>query len=255
MNKIINKLDEIQDEQKIAILFACEAGSRARGLESENSDYDVRFIYVHPRDWYLRVDLEAQRDVIEYPLDDKLDISGWDIRKALQLLYKSNPSIIEWLQSSIVYKKSNSFYEDVKTLLKKFYSPYSCFNHYLSMVYRNVKNLDKEKIVGAKNFINMIRPVLVLNWIEQSHQVPPNDLSTLAGQVISDQNLYYAIEQLVKSKKHNTEFNNPDNIRLLNNFVSTELDRLKKAVPPKQPTTRDKSELNQLFLDTVNSVS
>jgi hypothetical protein len=76
------------------------------GFESTDSDWDVRFIYVHPRDWYLSIDVEDKRDVIERPINDELDISGWDLRKALKLLRKSNPPLLEWLSSPIIYKET-----------------------------------------------------------------------------------------------------------------------------------------------------
>ena len=74
-------LDAIESEHGVRVLFACESGSRAWGFASPDSDYDVRFIYGRPRDWYLTIALG--RDVIETPIDDEMDISGWDLRKAL----------------------------------------------------------------------------------------------------------------------------------------------------------------------------
>jgi predicted nucleotidyltransferase len=90
MNEIIKAaLRQIQEEQGFRIIFACESGSRAWGFPSEDSDYDVRFLYLNPQDWYLSVDLEERSDVFEQPITDKLDVSGWDLRKALKLLRKS----------------------------------------------------------------------------------------------------------------------------------------------------------------------
>lgn len=90
LTEIHGALQSIQEQETVRVLYACESGSRAWGFPSRDSDYDVRFIYVRPRDWYLSVDLE-RRDVIERPISDRLDVSGWDLRKALQLLRKSNP--------------------------------------------------------------------------------------------------------------------------------------------------------------------
>src|SRR5687768_3819263 len=104
MNETIEAaLLAIQTEQNIKIVYACESGSRAWGFPSEDSDYDIRFIYLHPPEWYLSVDLENQSDVFEVPITGILDISGWDLRKALKLLYKSNPPLLEWLNSPILY--------------------------------------------------------------------------------------------------------------------------------------------------------
>ncbi len=96
-DEILTHLEVIEARESVRVLYACESGSRAWGFPSADSDYDVRFIYLHPRDWYLAIDLERKRDVIESPITDHLDVSGWDLRKALQLLRKFNPPLMEWL--------------------------------------------------------------------------------------------------------------------------------------------------------------
>ena len=98
---VVQKLHEIEQTEQIKILLAVESGSRAWGFDSPDSDYDVRFIYVRPRNEYLK--LNKNRDVIELPINDLLDINGWDLDKTLTLLYKSNPTLFEWFSSPIVY--------------------------------------------------------------------------------------------------------------------------------------------------------
>lgn len=101
--RIIAEINVIERANDVRVLYACESGSRGWGFASPDSDYDVRFLYVHPLDWYLRV--EPQRDVIEKPISDELDVSGWELRKALQLLHRSNPTLLEWLNSPVVYRE------------------------------------------------------------------------------------------------------------------------------------------------------
>jgi len=86
-------LEKIEKEHKVKILFAWESGSRAWGFASKDSDYDVRFIYVHEKNWYFGID--DQRDVIELPVNEVLDVNGWDVRKALRLFRKSNAPLYE----------------------------------------------------------------------------------------------------------------------------------------------------------------
>lgn len=101
--EIDRRLDAIESDNGVRILFAIESGSRAWGFPSPDSDFDIRFIYAHEPEWYLSV-LEG-RDVLETPLDDLgLDVSGWDLRKTLRLFLKSNPALYEWLVSPIVYR-------------------------------------------------------------------------------------------------------------------------------------------------------
>lgn len=83
----------IETEENVRVVYACESGSRAWGFPSADSDYDVRFLYLHPRDWYLSV--AEKRDVIERPISEGLDLNGWDLRKTLQLFRKSNPPLLE----------------------------------------------------------------------------------------------------------------------------------------------------------------
>ncbi|TSC85791.1 MAG: putative nucleotidyltransferase [Microgenomates group bacterium Gr01-1014_7] len=125
--KIINKLKEIEDKKQVKILYAVESGSRGWGFESEDSDYDIRFIYAHPLDWYLSI--ENKKDVIELPIIDKLDISGWDIKKALKLFKNSNPPLYEWLKSPIIYLEEGEFAQRLRALMPKFYSPISSIHH------------------------------------------------------------------------------------------------------------------------------
>ena len=68
------KLEEIEQRENVRILHCVESGSRAWGFASPDSDYDVRFIYARPVEFYLR--LEKNRDVIEWQLDETLDING-----------------------------------------------------------------------------------------------------------------------------------------------------------------------------------
>lgn len=88
--RILTELASIEKRYDVKIFYACESGSRAWGFASQDSDYDVRFLYMHPADWYLTI--QNKRDVIELPITDELDISGWNIRINLQLLMKLNSS-------------------------------------------------------------------------------------------------------------------------------------------------------------------
>ena len=116
---IVKKLEEIERQDHVRILLAVESGSRAWGFASEDSDYDVRFIYVRPRNDYLR--LEKFRDVIELPLEGELDINGWDLDKTLRLLRSSNPTLFEWFSSPIVYRET-PFADDFRSVMFKYYS-------------------------------------------------------------------------------------------------------------------------------------
>lgn len=130
MNEIIlAELEKIEKVEKIKILHCIESGSRAWGFASPDSDYDVRFIYIRNPEFYLRLD--KSRDVIEWRLDDVLDINGWDLQKALRLLHTSNPTIFEWNQSPIVYKTTPEW-DKVREIINSYFLSKSGVHHYLN---------------------------------------------------------------------------------------------------------------------------
>ena len=81
--EILDRIKRAEEEHNVRALYAVESGSRAWGFASQNSDYDVRFIYAHPKNWYLSVDLEQKRDVIEYPITDEIDLNGETVNKSV----------------------------------------------------------------------------------------------------------------------------------------------------------------------------
>ena len=133
------KLLEIEKEENVRIFYACESGSRAWGFPSVNSDYDVRFLYIREQNFYLSIDVEDKRDVIEVPIDDELDINGWDLRKALRLLRKSNPPLLEWLSSPTVYLEEEELIKKFRSLVPLSYSPTACMYHYMQMARNSFK--------------------------------------------------------------------------------------------------------------------
>src|SRR5688500_9825730 len=165
--EIQHRLRSVEEADGARILYAVESGSRAWGFPSADSDYDVRFVYVRPRDWYLSVNLESRRDVIERPIVDHIDLSGWDIRKALRLFAKSNPPFLEWLSSPIVYRDELSFADAVRALLPRYYSPVSSLYHFLRMAQGNYREFLQGPEVIVKKYFYVLRPLLAVRWIEQ----------------------------------------------------------------------------------------
>lgn len=135
--RVVRQLKKVEQRYGVKVLYACESGSRGWGFASPDSDYDVRFLYVHPPEWYLRV--EAPRDVIELPIDDELDVCGWEWRKALGLLKGANPTLIEWLDSPVVYQQDDATVSALKALVPKWFSPVRARWHYYSMARKNFR--------------------------------------------------------------------------------------------------------------------
>ena len=153
--RVRRQLADIEQRYQVRVLYACESGSRGWGFASPDSDYDVRFLYVHQPEWYLRV--EAQRDVIELPIDDELDVCGWEWRKALGLLKAANPTLIEWLDSPVVYQQDASTVAALKALVPQWFSPLRARWHYYSMARKNFRGYLQGEQVRLKKYFYVLR--------------------------------------------------------------------------------------------------
>lgn len=166
--RIRQYIKEIEKAQGIKVLLACETGSRAWGFPSPDSDYDVRLIYRHRMDWYLS--LLEPKDTFEVMLEDNnFDISGWDIRKTLGLLWKSNPPLLERIQSPIVYVADEEFLIGMNSIAPRCYSRVATIHHYLSMAKKCFEEINgKESYKLKKFFMHCVRLLLVVGSWKQT---------------------------------------------------------------------------------------
>lgn len=245
-------LTNIEDEHDVTILYACESGSRAWGFESTDSDYDVRFLYMHRTPWYLTI--TPGRNVIERPLSDDLDLSGWDLRKALALFQRSNPPLLEWIQSPIVYRSKSRLAGALRQLLPGYYSPTSCMHHYLHMAEGNMRDYLNGDTVWTKKYFYVLRPVLACLWLEQGRGVVPTEFYKLVDAIVQDEVLRREIEALLEAKKSGNELRRGPRNEIISSFVETQISRLKAAGPPTADAKHLES-LNHLFLQTLLEVN
>lgn len=253
-HRIEETLAEIENSEEVRILYACESGSRAWGFASKDSDYDVRFIYLHPPEWYLSVDLEHRRDVIERPIVDELDVGGWDIRKALYLFRKSNPPLVEWLGSPIVYHEPFQFASRLRALLSEYYSVAASGYHYLHMARGNYREYLKGEIVWRKKYFYVLRPILAIKWLEAGNGVVPTEFGKLVDIMVPAGSLRSAIEALIEEKSRGGEQGRGPRIEELNSFLSAELDRLENSKFAKELSRPGFESLNDLFRKTMKEV-
>ncbi|MGL4768327.1 MAG: nucleotidyltransferase domain-containing protein [Formosimonas sp.] len=228
--EILRRLAAAEREHNVKILYAIESGSRAWGFASPNSDFDARFIYVHRPEWYLSIGLEEQRDVIEYPIVDEMDINGWDVRKALRLLWKSNPSIVEWLHSPIVYQSHTDFAETLRALLPNIYATHSGIYHYKSTAKTTFKDHLQADNVRLKKYFYALRPLLAVRWLERFGTPAPIEFDKLLD-MLDEPPLRALIDNLVALKKQTPELGLSPKIPKLNAFIETELQRLNALQP------------------------
>ena len=246
--KIQEQLRRIEEAENIKILFAVESGSRAWGFASPDSDYDVRFIYIRRLEDYLR--LNTIRDVIELPIDDALDINGWDLQKTLRLLHKSNPTLFEWFSSPIVYQETE-FADKFRDLMMHYFSSKKTMYHYVSMAEGNYREYLKGDLIRAKKYFYVLRPVLACQWILDWGTPPPMLFSELLKAELPVE-LIDVVNQLLELKMNSPEVKLMKRISEINEYLDESIPRIKRAVRLLEDSlTPDWNELNQLFLQSL----
>lgn len=249
MRELINqKLMEIEQSENIAILHAVESGSRAWGFPSPDSDYDVRFIYIRKPEFYFK--LEKTRDVIELPINDMLDINGWDLNKTLRLLHGSNPTLFEWMSSPVVYRQTD-FIDHLRPIMDNYFSCKSGLYHYLSMAEGNYRDYLKGEMVRAKKYFYVLRPLLACKWILRTHTKPPMLFRELMDAEL-DESLKPAVERLLDLKMNAPEIKEITRVDEINAYLDRTIEELKveiAAFPAEHKA--DWAPLNKLFLQTL----
>jgi len=246
------RLAQIEVDEDVRVFYACESGSRAWGFPSADSDFDVRFLYAHPHDWYLSIDVERRRDVIERPIDDTLDISGWDLRKALRLLRKSNPPLLEWLQSPIVYREETPVAARLRALMDTCYAPRAAMHHYLHMAKGNARAYLKDDDVRVKKYFYILRPLLAIRWIEADRGPVPMEFEVLLDQGVDDEAVLRATRALLAAKRAGDELDRGPRIPTIDRFIEAELDRLESPDVEGRSPTASLDDLNRAFRQALD---
>lgn len=250
--EILQRVAAIESAHRVRVLYACESGSRGWGFASPDSDYDVRFIYVHPLPWYLQV--SPQRDVIELPISDVLDINGWELRKALGLLKKGNATLMEWLDSPVVYRADTAFLAAMHGAIADTHRAERSFHHYVHMARKNYREYLNGDTVRLKKYLYVLRPLLATLWIEQGRGVAPMRFQDLVDAIVTDPALQDAIALLlvIKRAANESEYGKP--LPLINRFIDQELARLESLLPSASQEI-DYSVLDRILLATVTSTN
>jgi len=252
--QIQDELKLIEQKEQVRILFACESGSRAWGFPSRDSDYDVRFLYIRPVDWYLSI--FDKRDVIERPISSMLDINGWDIKKALNLFRKSNPPLLEWLQSPIIYYESYTIAEQIRSLSPLTFSPKSCLYHYLHMAKRNYRDYLQGEQVKIKKYFYVLRPILACQWIERVGTMPPMEFGSLVRELIpGGGELDRAIQTLVERKTSGEELDLEPRIGPINSFLEQQIGHFEQSAREMSDAAAERDQqLDDLFRAALKEV-
>jgi hypothetical protein len=250
--EIDGRLAAIEKGEGVRLLLAVESGSRAWRFPSPDSDYDVRFIYVRRRDWYLS--LEPGRDVIEQPIVDDIDLNGWDIRKALGLLLNSNAIVSEWLSSPIRYRPEDPAIAGLIDLVRRTFNPRGVALHYANLG-RNAAErwFEGNEDVPVKRYFYALRPALAIRALRlEPQELPPMNLPDLVVASDLPETLVEIIQELVEAKIRTRELGNARRAPKLDKLIRDELSRAVE-LPERLPSADDRAAADQFFLDLVNA--
>ena len=273
---LMARLRELEARHDVTVIYACESGSRGWGFASPDSDYDVRFIYVNRLAWYLTV--LPGRDVIEQPISAEcrhpapeyrchppsgsqppwggpapaeLDISGWDLRKALGLLLQSNPVLIEWLRSPIVYHEDAAAMARFRELAERGFSPVRGYHHYVAMARKNFRGYLQGEEVRYKKYLYVLRPLLAARWIREQGGVPPMRFAELAQASVLEPALIDEINRLLDVKMRAGEAATSARWPGLHRFIEEEL-ALAEANAPREHQKTETGELDAYLFSCVS---
>lgn len=246
-DRILNKLKEVELQNNIEILFAVESGSRAWGFASPDSDFDIRFVYRRKTEAYLS--LWDSKDTIEFMTEDDLDGSGWDLKKAMLLLAKSNSTFIEWLFSTIVYLDKGETLSGMKQLANENFNPVSGFYHYHSMNKGFYEQMEKGDI-GLKAFFYATRTAFCANWILQFGSIPPVLFRELFA-LIEEENVKL-FEALIDKKSLTSELGKAEideRLLMLVKKIVTENEERKYTIETRKV---DRFDFDRFFINEIS---
>ncbi len=242
------RLKDVEAHDGVEVLFAIESGSRAWGFASPDSDYDVRFVYRHPHDWYLS--LHEARDVIERDIDEReIDLAGWDLRKALRLLLKWNPALHEWLVSPITYGVVGACREEMLALYEAHADLRAVGYHYLSIAKTQWNRMSTGADVPLKKYFYAIRPLMALHWLSARSTVPPMNFAALLEAEPWPRDMDCAVAELIALKRETPELGSGPRVGVIDRWIES---RLEVADPAKLANCGNvqaaRSAANELFL-------
>lgn len=260
MQQIINTLNQIEKSHNVSILYAAESGSRAWGFASENSDYDVRFLYCHPLEHYLSFDVELKRDVIEETVKETdLDVRGWGIRKTLHLFTRSNGALLEWLRSPICYREPHASIKELTELAEHAFNPTALMFHYYRTAKNNAREFLRGNSVSLKKYLYVVRCLVAVDWVRERLELPAvnfgqllNATSLLNSDVAEMRDAAY---DLINRKRNALELGTGKRVPELDTYIQQALGVNEKAFENfRRDDLRQRkwdTELNAIFRSAI----
>ena len=223
--EILDQLRALERQYGFRVLYACESGSRAWGFASGDSDYDVRFLYLHRPEWYLSV--RQRPDSVAQLAGSELDLAGWDLRKALGLLVRSNGALLEWLHSPIRYVEHPDLVPLARSVVPDVLNPRALAAHYLGMAWKTWLVIRDGEAAAAKNYLYALRAVLAARWVLSRKSPPPVEFPKLMAEALNEASIRSRCETLVSAKSAGEETTVVGRDTVLDQWLASQIQALK----------------------------
>lgn len=247
---IQEKLLKLEEENGFRILYACESGSRAWGFASADSDYDIRAIYCWPRDRYLEI--IPPPSTIECEIDENdLDVSAWDLQKALLLFRKSNGPLLEWLHSPIVYREDESVVAPWRNLVADYFVPGQSTAHYLGLSKKIYGAICEKEQVTAKKYLYVLRSLLSAIFVVKNGTPPPVAFDELKSELRIKKSVDEEIVQMIQEKAGGSESDRIERSAILDPFIESEMANLQADIPALSTEMAPMDGLNNFFRSVI----
>lgn len=226
LDELRELLSKTESDYSLSMIYGLESGSRAWGFDSQNSDYDVRFLYVRPVDWYLCI--EKRGDALDLGTSNNIDLSGWDLRKSLLFLRKSHPVLLEWLRSPVVYVECSEIVQRMREIGEEFFAPRASVHHYVGWAERTLHRYFHRSDLAAKRYFYVVRPILCCLWIQTIGGQPPLRIQALLAAVEMPTEVKLAIDNLIDRKRAGYELDSLGRIPVLDQYIFETIPQIKE---------------------------
>lgn len=223
--QIKSKCATLEKENDFTILFAIESGSRLWGMESKDSDYDVHLVYYFPIEKYLEIQKPA--DTFTWMSGNRvLDLNGFDIYKYAKLLLKSNPNMIDWTMSNIVYYGDKSKIAEFIDFAKNHYNPFTLYHSYIGISKNALKLIEKGKN-HYKKYLYALRGVLNAQWLLEKETLPPFYFEDVAKELDLPSQIRKNILYLLEKKRLASENSEvKEELDIIHPFIEERLEKV-----------------------------
>ncbi len=243
-SQVLKIIKEIEEKNKVKVVWAVESGSRAWGFASKDSDYDIRCIHIGKLDSYLGLNpLSLQINLTK----DNLDLESWDIKKFAELCLKSNPQIAEWLRSPIVYIDS-----PIREKFKKYFDE-GCSLEFLRQHYIRMAKQNYNKYMGigmshsCKKYLYVLRGIACNIYIEKENKLPPLPYKKVIKYL--PENIIKFFEKCIIQKNitEKAEIIADENVsRFIESYINQSFDKV-------DTTFKKRNELNKYLIQTIKN--